>query len=479
MKRAPRSEQGYALLFVFVMAAMIAIAMYAALPQLMFEAQRQREQLLIDRGEQYSLAIRRFFTKTGRYPTTLDELEKFQGIRFLRRRFKDPMTDSGEWRLVHMNAMGMMTDSKTQKPTGIGQMGQTAAQTSQFGTLTGSTLGNSLSGTTPGQDPNAAGANGQNGGQPQQPAWARRLRGPGGPGAVPGATPDNSNGDNQQQYPPDLGAAVLQQQQQQQQPGQPQQVLTGQPGQPQPYPQAPGFPPPVQNGQPDQSGAVPVTPPMGQPFPGMNPANPMTGQPLPNQFSQPGIVNPAAQQIMQRLTNPQGAIGQQNPGAGGGFAGGPGMVNAPPGGGVPNAGGAGSSPFQNGSSPFGNGPGGTGNSPFSGGGSGGGNFIAGVASKADGEGIKVYHDKTKYSEWEFLFDFKKLQQQQQQQAGQAQPGGAQPGNSPFTQQNGQPGGQNSPLNGQNNQFGGQNNQFGGQTGQPTGQTGQSSPTGNP
>jgi hypothetical protein len=30
--------------------------------------------------------------------------------------------------------------------------------------------------------------------------------------------------------------------------------------------------------------------------------------------------------------------------------------------------------------------------------------IAGVASKLEAEGIKVYHDRTKYNEWEFLYD---------------------------------------------------------------------------
>src|SRR5581483_3846562 len=135
-------------------------------------------------------------------------------------------------------------------------------------------------------------------------------------------------------------------------------------------------------------------------------------------------VNPAAQQIMNRLTNPQGLAGQQPPG--GMFPGG-----APPGNG------GGSSPFTNGpagttSGPFGNGPGNNSNSPFSGG--GGGTFIAGVASKAEGEGIKSYNDHTKYKEWEFTFDFKKFLQNQQQaglQAGQQNATGQGQTNSPF------------------------------------------------
>jgi hypothetical protein len=33
--------------------------------------------------------------------------------------------------------------------------------------------------------------------------------------------------------------------------------------------------------------------------------------------------------------------------------------------------------------------------------------IAGVASKSEGEGIKIYHDHTKYKEWEFIYDPRK------------------------------------------------------------------------
>ncbi len=36
-----------------------------------------------------------------------------------------------------------------------------------------------------------------------------------------------------------------------------------------------------------------------------------------------------------------------------------------------------------------------------------GGGIAGVASKREQEGIKVYKDKTKYNEWEFVYDISK------------------------------------------------------------------------
>jgi len=52
---------------------------------------------------------------------------------------------------------------------------------------------------------------------------------------------------------------------------------------------------------------------------------------------------------------------------------------------------------------------------------GGGSGIAGVASNAEGKGIHIINERTKYKEWEFVYDLKKdksvlaaaaLQQQQ-------------------------------------------------------------------
>jgi hypothetical protein len=39
-----------------------------------------------------------------------------------------------------------------------------------------------------------------------------------------------------------------------------------------------------------------------------------------------------------------------------------------------------------------------------------GGGIAGVASTAEGEGVKVYNDRTLYQEWEFIFDPSKQKQ---------------------------------------------------------------------
>ena len=108
MKR--REDSGFAMLFVFVMAAAIAIGLYMEMPRVAFESQRQKEQMLIDRGGQYQRAIQLFYRKYRTYPQNLDDLETTRNIRFLRRRYKDPMTGKDEWRLIHVGPGGVLTD---------------------------------------------------------------------------------------------------------------------------------------------------------------------------------------------------------------------------------------------------------------------------------------------------------------------------------------------------------------------------------
>ena len=109
-KRQPQS--GYALLFILMMAATIAIMLYMQLPRVAFEAQRDREQLLIDRGEQYKRAIQLYVRKFNRFPADMQALENTQNIRFLRKQYVDPMTGKSEWRLIHVGPNGALIDSK-------------------------------------------------------------------------------------------------------------------------------------------------------------------------------------------------------------------------------------------------------------------------------------------------------------------------------------------------------------------------------
>src|SRR5712691_2340335 len=119
MRRRAERQRGFAMLLVFVMAAAVAITLYKELPRVAFEAQRNKEQLLIQRGEQYSRAIQLYVRKFKKYPAKIEDLEETNQIRFLRRRYNDPMTGKSEWRVVHIGPGGVFTDSLVHKPPSL------------------------------------------------------------------------------------------------------------------------------------------------------------------------------------------------------------------------------------------------------------------------------------------------------------------------------------------------------------------------
>jgi len=93
-------ESGYILLSVILMVALLTIALAVAEPKIALEIRRDKELECMHRGQQYSRAIRFFYRSTGNYPTDLAQLENTNGLRFLRRRYLDPIT-RGEWRPVY------------------------------------------------------------------------------------------------------------------------------------------------------------------------------------------------------------------------------------------------------------------------------------------------------------------------------------------------------------------------------------------
>jgi type II secretory pathway pseudopilin PulG len=131
-----------------IVATVMLIGLTAALPSILQEGQREREEELIFRGTQYARAIAGFRNKFQRYPTSIEELTKLtNGWRFLRKEFADPMTPDGKWRFIHTNAAGVLLDSKTQgpPPAGPGQPGASQGS-SGFGTSGPSSMGGSAFG---------------------------------------------------------------------------------------------------------------------------------------------------------------------------------------------------------------------------------------------------------------------------------------------------------------------------------------------
>lgn len=340
-----RQESGFAMLLVFAMAAAMAWVLYMELPRLAFEAQRNKEELLVERGEQYIRGVEVFVRKNKKLPQTIEELEQTNGTRFLRRRYVDPLTGKDEWRVIHADASGRMTDSLVQKQPKPGETTVAPAEAPNPYSV-GSTA-------TLGTDPNAPAAGGPR----------RESERPGAPGMLP--PPPGGEGAEQAARPP--GAAPTA-------PGlpgpfappgtYPNAAANSQTGGQVPQQQAnsgytvggggytvggTGPPDPARfNATPANNGQLRL-PGSGSTSFGPAMSGPMTGQ------GGTGVnVNPATDMIRRLLTtpNPQGlaaAMGaQQSQGLGGG--------------------------------------------------------IVGFASKVDREGIKVYNEKTNYKEWEFVYD---------------------------------------------------------------------------
>src|ERR1700742_2800761 len=96
------AEDGYLLLTVLVMVFLILLALSVAAPKVAKEIQRDKEQEALQRGLQYRRAIQLYYKKFGAYPSDMKQLEKSNEIRFLRKRYKDPITGQDDWRLIHM-----------------------------------------------------------------------------------------------------------------------------------------------------------------------------------------------------------------------------------------------------------------------------------------------------------------------------------------------------------------------------------------
>ena len=101
-----RPDRGYILITLILFVALIAVAAVVMLPVIAFQVKRDREEELIHRGVQYSRAMKHFVKKFGRYPTRIEELENTNQVRFLRRRYKDPITGK-DFKILHMGDVQM------------------------------------------------------------------------------------------------------------------------------------------------------------------------------------------------------------------------------------------------------------------------------------------------------------------------------------------------------------------------------------
>ena len=104
--RSSNSQSGYVLLALLLIVALLSIGIFTTIQKIDFQIKRDREEELIHRGVQYSRAVRKYFKAFGRYPTRIEELENTNNQRFLRRRYKDPITGK-DFKLLRLGDVQM------------------------------------------------------------------------------------------------------------------------------------------------------------------------------------------------------------------------------------------------------------------------------------------------------------------------------------------------------------------------------------
>ena len=184
-----KNERGYVLLTLLLIIALMIIAAAAIIPSITFNIRRDREEEMIHRGVQYSRAIRAYYKKFGRYPTKVEDLESTNNMRFLRKRYKDPITGQ-DFKLLHFGEVRLAFGG------GIGGGGINGA-TSPNGT---SPFGSPP--PAPGNSPGTGFVNSGGGLAGSQNPYGGNSNPAGGNAAAPPPGTDENSGTDPTQQPP-------------------------------------------------------------------------------------------------------------------------------------------------------------------------------------------------------------------------------------------------------------------------------------
>jgi type II secretory pathway pseudopilin PulG len=182
-----RNDEGYAMAALLVTIAVMAIMMTVAMPAWRQQGRREKEAELIFRAGQYVHAIELFKRKNANaYPPNIDVLIKG---RFLRKKFTDPMTKNGEFRLLTPQELNA-TPSRILQPGGAGGVsispdGRTVSVSNGRAGSTDSRLGSgtALTGQGLGSAPTTAPGSGGTSGSGSAPSGSNSGSGFGGTGA--------------------------------------------------------------------------------------------------------------------------------------------------------------------------------------------------------------------------------------------------------------------------------------------------------
>jgi len=131
-----RNEDGYVLAGVIVLLAIFMILMAMAVPKVRDEIRRDKEVETMHRGRQYIRAVQLYYRRFSRFPPDVNALEDTDGMRFLRKRYADPLTGQDDWQPVVLG--------QNKAPLSIGFFGQVlnmgAAVSAENGTAPASSI---------------------------------------------------------------------------------------------------------------------------------------------------------------------------------------------------------------------------------------------------------------------------------------------------------------------------------------------------
>lgn len=142
---AAAGEEGFMLLAVVVMVALVLIALSVAAPIVARQLRREKEVESQHRMEQYVRAIQLYQrTFPGQYPPSIKALENSNNVRFLRHVYVDPLTGKADYKLIHQG------EQKTKIHVFFGQelAGLAASLGSAAGMQSGGGMGAPVGGAT-------------------------------------------------------------------------------------------------------------------------------------------------------------------------------------------------------------------------------------------------------------------------------------------------------------------------------------------
>lgn len=181
------AEDGYMLLAVVVMVALMLIAVSVAVPIIAKDIRRQKEMESERRSLDFERAIRLYYRKNKGYPPNMDALLKGTDIHYLRRKWIDPLTGKDDWRIIHTPKTKTHFPFGEELAGGMGAgLGSAAGMASgATGVPTGGTTGTSLT----------TGCNATNSAFCQQPATTSTSGGSnGGIGSTTGSSSSSNGG---------------------------------------------------------------------------------------------------------------------------------------------------------------------------------------------------------------------------------------------------------------------------------------------